>query len=157
MITPPTVFSFLFPTRDWAANPHGRSNLTRAIAGSLALLTASLTFASAESATQYKEPDYSKFKVEDGQITLEFWSWVGGLDNTVKDFEKAYPNIKIHVNNVGAGPAEYQKLQTALKAGSGAPDVVQIEYDFLPSFIVTDGLADMAQYGANDAKEYFVP
>jgi multiple sugar transport system substrate-binding protein len=121
------------------------------------LLTASLTLASAESSTQYKEPDYSKFKVEDGQITLEFWSWVGGLDNTVKDFEKAYPNIKIHVNNVGGGPAEYEKLQTALKAGSGAPDVAQIEYDFLPSFIVTDGLADIAQYGANDAKPYLVP
>jgi len=27
----------------------------------------------------------------------------------------------------------------------------------LPSFIVTDGLADMAQYGANEAKQYFVP
>ncbi len=157
MITPPTVFFLQPPTRDSVTNRHGRSNLAYAIAASLGLLTASLTFASGESATQYKEPDYSKFKVEDGQITLEFWSWVGGLDNTVKDFEKAYPNIKVHVNNVGAGPAEYQKLQTALKAGSGAPDVVQIEYDFLPSFIVTDGLADMAQYGANDAKEFFVP
>jgi multiple sugar transport system substrate-binding protein len=79
------------------------------------------------------------------------------LDNTVKDFEKAYPNIKVHVNNIGGGPAEYQKLQTALKAGSGAPDVAQIEYDFLPSFIATDGLADIAQYGANEAKQYFVP
>ena len=27
---------------------------------------------------------------------------------------------------------------------------------FLPSFIATDGLADISQYGANDAKSYFV-
>src|SRR6202166_2540617 len=150
MIMPPSVLSSLFRSRDSAAIRHGRSNISLASVVSFTLLTASLTLGAAE----YKEPDYSKFKVEDGQYTLEFWSWVGGLDNTVKDFEKAYPNIKVHVNNVGGGPAEYQKLQTALKAGSGAPDVAQIEYDFLPSFIVTDGLADIAPYGANDAKEY---
>ena len=111
---------------------------------------------SAQSSTDYKEPDYTKFKVENGQITLEVWSWLVGLDQVVKEFEQAFPNIKVHVNNVGGGPAEYQKLQTVLKAGSGAPDVVQIEYDFLPSFITTDGLADISQYGANDAKSYFV-
>jgi multiple sugar transport system substrate-binding protein len=156
MKMPPSVLSSHFRSGDSANRRHGRSNLSLVIAASLTLLTASLTVASGESA-EYKEPDYSKFKVEDGQYTLEFWSWVGGLDNTVKDFEKAYPNIKIHVNNVGGGPAEYEKLQTALKAGSGAPDVVQIEYDFLPSFIVTDGLADISQFGANDAKPFFVP
>ena len=117
----------------------------------------SLHPAAGQSASEFKQPDFSKFKPEEGQITLEFWSWVGGLDQVVKEFEQAYPNIKVHVNNVGGGPAEYTKLMTALKAGSGAPDVVQIEYDFLPSFIVTEGLADMAQYGANDAKPYFVP
>jgi multiple sugar transport system substrate-binding protein len=154
---PPSVLSSLFRPRDSGTPCHGRPNISLTVALSITLLTASLSFVSAQSTTGYQEPDYSKFKVEDGQITLEFWSWVGGLDNTVKDFEKAYPNIKIHVNNVGGGPAEYQKLQTALKAGSGAPDVVQIEFDFLPSFIVTDGLADMAQYGANEAKQYFVP
>lgn len=116
-----------------------------------------LPLQSASAQEAFKEPDYSKFQVESGQITLEFWSWVGGLDQVVKLFEQAYPDIKVHVNNVGGGPEEYQKLQTALKAGSGGPDVVQIEYDFLPSFIVTEGLLDMAKYGANDAKSYFVP
>jgi multiple sugar transport system substrate-binding protein len=121
----------------------------------LVLVTTPLPPLSAQS-TDFKEPDYSKFKVEDGQITLEFWSWVNGLDQVVKEFEQTFPNIKVHVNNVGGGPTEYQKLQTVLKAGSGAPDVVQIEYDFLPSFIATDGLADIGQFGANDAKSYFV-
>jgi multiple sugar transport system substrate-binding protein len=153
----PNILSLILRNRELRTARAERTKVTIGIAASLTLLAASLLPASGASATEYKEPDYSKFKVEDGQITLEFWSWVGGLDNTVKDFERAYPNIKVHVNNVGGGPAEYQKLQTALKAGSGAPDVAQIEYDFLPSFIVTDGLADMAQYGANEAKPYFVP
>src|SRR5260370_13961494 len=93
----------------------------------------------------FKEPDYSKFPAESGPITLEVWSWVGGLDKAAKLFEQAYPDIKVHVNNVGGGPAEYQKLQTAIKAGSGRPDGAQIEYMFLPSFIVTDGLAHLAK------------
>jgi ABC-type glycerol-3-phosphate transport system substrate-binding protein len=106
------------------------------------------------SAQDFKEPDYSKFKPEEGQISLEVWSWVVGLDKAAKLFEQAYPNIKVTVNNVGNGPVEYQKLQTAIKAGSGGPDVAQVEFMFLPSFIVTDGLTDLAQYGANDVKSY---
>src|ERR1700724_871535 len=118
-----SVLSSLFRLRDSDAIQHGRSKPAGVVF--FPCLTASLTLRSADSATGFKEPDYSKFKVEDGQYSLEFWSGVGGLDNTVKDFEKAYPNIKIHVNNVGGGPAEYEKLRTAERAGSGAQDVVQ--------------------------------
>jgi multiple sugar transport system substrate-binding protein len=126
----------------------------------IALLGGALTalpLAPAIAEEAFQQPDYSKFPAESGPITLEVWSWVGGLDKAAKLFEQAYPNIKVHVNNVGGGPQEYQKLQTALKAGSGGPDVAQIEYMFLPSFIVTDGLADMSKYGANDLKASFVP
>jgi multiple sugar transport system substrate-binding protein len=109
----------------------------------------------AESA--YQEPDYSKLKPESGPITLEVWTWVVGLDKAARLFEQAYPDIKVHVNNVGGGPSEYQKVQTTIKAGSGGPDVAQIEYDFLPSFIVTDGLTDLSKYGGADVKSFFVP
>ena len=125
-----------------------RAKVTLGIAASFTLLVTSVLPASGVSSGDFKEPDYSKFKVEEGQITLEFWSWVGGLDKVIKEFEQAFPNIKVNVNNVGGGPAEYTKLQTALKAGSGAPDVAQVEYDFLPSFIVTDGLAEPATRAA---------
>jgi multiple sugar transport system substrate-binding protein len=151
MVIPPRTILPIF-------RPTFRSQCQRPFLSLLALLasiTTPLLPVSAQS-SNFKEPDYSKVKVEDGQITIEVWSWVVGLDQVVKEFEQSFPNIKVHVNNVGGGPAEYQKLQTVLKAGSGAPDVVQIEYDFLPSFIATDGLADISQYGANDAKSYFV-
>src|SRR5580692_8702026 len=107
--------------------------------------------------TGYQEPDYSKLKPESGSITLEVWTWVAGLDKAARLFEQAFPDIKVHVNNVGGGPVEYQKVQTVIKAGSGGPDVAQIEYDFLPSFIATDGLTDLSKYGVNDAKSFFVP
>ena len=96
-------------------------------------------------------------KAPSGPVTLEVWSWVPGLDKTVKSFEKAYPNIKIKILNLGGGPATYTKLQTAIKAGSGAPDVAQVEYGYLPAFADTGGLADLSKYGANDYKKDFVP
>jgi multiple sugar transport system substrate-binding protein len=136
-----------------SARPWGRRLLLGAAVGCLSCLP--LIAAGAQDASS--QPDYSKFPVENGPITLEVWSWVGGLDKAGKLFEEAYPNIKVHVNNVGGGPAEYQKLQTAIKAGSGGPDVAQVEYMFLPSFIVTDGLADLSKYGVNDLKSSFVP
>jgi multiple sugar transport system substrate-binding protein len=122
----------------------------------LMAIAVSLPIAS-RAADEFKEPDYSKIKVEEGPVTLEVWSWVGGLADVAKQFEQVYPNIKVNVNNIGGGPTEYQKLQTTIKAGSGAPDIAQVEYDFLPSFITTDGLADLAQFGAADVKPFFVP
>lgn len=90
-------------------------------------------------------------------VTLHFWSWVPGIDKTVAAFEKAYPNIKVKWDNVGNGTAEYSKLLTALQAGSGAPDVAQVEYQALPTFINQGGLVDIAKYGAQQVKSQFVP
>jgi multiple sugar transport system substrate-binding protein len=83
-------------------------------------------------------------KAPAGKVTLEVWSWVPGLDKTVTAFEKAYPNIDVKVTNLGGGPQTYTKLLTTLKAGTGAPDVAQVEYGFVPSFVDTGGLADLS-------------
>src|SRR5579884_4513851 len=69
-----------------------------------------------------------------GPLTLTFWSWVPNLQQAVNLFEKSHPNIKVKLVNAGQGTPEYTKLRTALKAGSGAPDVVQIEFQYLPTF-----------------------
>lgn len=96
-------------------------------------------------------------KAPAGNISLEVWSWVPGLDKTAQAFEKAYPNIKVKVTNLGGGPQTYTKLRTALQSGSGAPDIAQLEYSFLPSFIDLDGLEDLSKHGASNYKKYFVP
>jgi multiple sugar transport system substrate-binding protein len=104
----------------------------------------------------FREPKYPK--IESGQVTLEIWSWVNGIDKVAKGFEAVYPNVKIHVTNPGAGNSGlYPKLQTALKAGTGAPDVAQVEMDYLPGFVEAGGLEDMSKYGADKYKSYFVP
>ncbi|MCU1509208.1 MAG: multiple sugar transport system substrate-binding protein [Gaiellales bacterium] len=89
--------------------------------------------------------------------TLTFWTWVPNIQNEVDLFEKAYPAIKVKVENVGQGLPHYTKIRTALKAGTGAPDVAQIEYQYLSSFNVTKSLLDLAPYGAAKLQGDYVP
>ena len=92
-----------------------------------------------------------------GPVELTFWSWVPDIINEVKLFEEAHPDIKIKYVNAGQGEDEYTKLRTAIKSGSGAPDVVQIEFQYIETFRQLDALVDLAEHGANDVKDDFVP
>ncbi|MBC9822809.1 ABC transporter substrate-binding protein [Terrabacter sp. MAHUQ-38] len=89
--------------------------------------------------------------------TLTFWTWVPDIDKQVKLFQAKYPKIKVKVENVGQGLEHYQKVRTAVKSGQGAPDVVQIEYQFISSFTLTKSLLDLAPYGADDLEGDYVP
>ncbi|WP_235500863.1 ABC transporter substrate-binding protein [Agreia sp. Leaf244] len=95
-------------------------------------------------------------KALDTPTKLTFWTWVPDIENEVALFEKKYPKIDVEVVNVGNGADEYTKLRTALKAGKGAPDVAQIEYQYLSSFRLTDSLADLTPYGAADLSDEYV-
>ncbi|NGO15526.1 extracellular solute-binding protein [Streptomyces sp. HC44] len=87
---------------------------------------------------------------------LTFWTWVPDIQQEVALFEKKYPAIKVKVVNAGQGVAHYTKLRTALKAGTGAPDLVQIEYQAIPTFTITGSLLNLAPYGATALKDEFV-
>ncbi|WP_066517070.1 ABC transporter substrate-binding protein [Curtobacterium ammoniigenes] len=87
--------------------------------------------------------------------TISVWTWVPGLDNEVAAFEKKYPKIKVDVVNAGQGGTEYTKLEAAIQAGKGAPDVVQLEYSELPSIRVTNSLLDLTPFGATSIKSKF--
>lgn len=87
-------------------------------------------------------------------MNITWWTWTGNPQTAVNNFEKHYPSIHVHYLDVGGGTTEYTKLRTALDAGSGAPDVVQIEYQELPSFIATNKLLNLAPYVSQDRKDY---
>jgi multiple sugar transport system substrate-binding protein len=87
---------------------------------------------------------------------LTFWTWVPDIQQEVALFEKKYPAIKVKVVNAGQGVKHYTKLRTALKAGTGAPDLAQIEYQAIPTFTITDSLLDLRPYGASALKGEFV-
>jgi len=81
-------------------------------------------------------------------IKLNVWTFGGepGTGLSIKAFEKAYPDIKIHYSDVGGGTAEYAKLATVIHAGAGAPDVALVEYDALPQFVSAKGLVNQEPY-----------
>ncbi|MER6154354.1 extracellular solute-binding protein [Streptomyces sp. NPDC001868] len=87
---------------------------------------------------------------------LTFWTWVPNIAKEIALFEKKYPAVKVKVVNAGQGTPQYTKLRTALKAGSGAPDLVQMEYQAIPTFTITDSLLDLRPYGAAELKDRFV-
>ena len=90
-------------------------------------------------------------------VKLTFWAWVPGLGRAVNEFNATHPGICVTQEDVGAGDPEYVAITNALKAGSGAPDVAEVEYDELPSFEVTHNVDNLVPYGANNDKSDFVP
>lgn len=93
----------------------------------------------------------------DAPVEITFWSWVPGIEDQVNAFNAAQTAIHVTYVNKGNGNTEYAVLKTALEANSDVPDVVQIEFQHLPSFIAHSDLLDLTQYGANDIKDQFVP
>ncbi|ARC57938.1 putative arabinose-binding protein [Frondihabitans sp. 762G35] len=87
--------------------------------------------------------------------TLTYWSWTPSGAAQVAAFEKAYPKVKVKLVNAGTGNDEYTKLQNAVKAGSGAPDVAQVEYFALPQFALADSLTDLTQFGFDSLKSKY--
>jgi multiple sugar transport system substrate-binding protein len=89
------------------------------------------------------------------KTTLTYWSWTPQAKAQVAAFEKEYPKVKINLVNAGTGADEYTKLSNAIKAGSGAPDVAQIEYFALPQFTLAKSVADLSTVGFDSLKSKF--
>ena len=95
-------------------------------------------------------------KAMDTETTLTFWTWVPDITNEVKLFTTKYPKIKVNVVNVGQGAPHYQKLRTAIQSGQGAPDVAQVEFQFINSFTLGDGsLLDLTPYAPAALKDNY--
>ncbi|MBB2975695.1 multiple sugar transport system substrate-binding protein [Microbacterium endophyticum] len=80
----------------------------------------------------------------DGPVTLEFTSWIPGIEDVVATWNEANPDIQVEVQTGPNGNSgTYQNFFSQLEAGN-APDLGQIEYDALASFRVQDGLTDLS-------------
>ncbi|WP_069885621.1 ABC transporter substrate-binding protein [Streptomyces luteocolor] len=81
-----------------------------------------------------------------GKVTV--WAWEPTLKKVAADFEKKYPKVDIDLVNAGTGDKQYTALQNAVSAGSGAPDVAQLEYYALGQFAIGKSVEDLSAYGA---------
>ncbi|MEO3810497.1 extracellular solute-binding protein [Sphaerisporangium sp. B11E5] len=78
-----------------------------------------------------------------GPVTLTYWTWVPNMDKIVTVWNQANPDIKVTVSKQAGGDDASAKFLTAAKAGN-PPDLVQAEYQHLPSFVAADAVADIA-------------
>lgn len=89
-------------------------------------------------------------------VNLTMWAWTPNTQNQVDLFNASHPNIKVTLENVGQSAEQYTKIRNALKAGSGVPDVAQVEFQNIPSFRAIDGLLDLGPNGASEIKDKFI-
>ena len=87
--------------------------------------------------------------------TLTLWAWAPQTKDIVAAFEAKYPKVTINLVNAGTSTDEYTKLENAIKAGSGAPDLAQIEYYALPQFALQGALADLSSDGLTSTQSQF--
>lgn len=91
----------------------------------------------------------------DDPIELTYWAWAPNLDKVVDIWNDEHPEIQVTVNKQDGGDPAITKLLTAIKAGSGAPDLIQAEYQKIPTLVASDALADLAGTSAADTSGEF--
>jgi multiple sugar transport system substrate-binding protein len=92
-----------------------------------------------------------------GATHLTLWAWATGYNLAVNEFNATHPDVCVTLENDGATNVEYTKVQDAEKAGSGAPDIAEMEYFVLPSFEITKSLTNLVPYGVNAYQASEVP
>lgn len=92
---------------------------------------------------------------EGGEITL--WTWEPTMSDVVDQFMVDYPQVKVNLVNAGQTTDQYSAIHNAIAAGSGIPDIAQIEYMVIPQFTQVDSLVDVAPYGAGELGAEYSP
>lgn len=87
------------------------------------------------------------------EITV--WTWDSTMAQVAKDYEQK-TGIKVDLKNVGTNLKEYTQLDNAIEAGSGAPDVAQIEYYALPQYAIKGNLLDITDK-TKGYEDYYTP
>ncbi|MEU1245334.1 ABC transporter substrate-binding protein [Micromonospora arida] len=83
---------------------------------------------------------------------VTMWGWYPNTQLVVDNFNKQHDDVQVCWTNVGQGSDEYDKFQTAISAGTGAPDVIMVEADRIPTFQIQGALVDIKQYGFDAVK-----
>lgn len=89
-----------------------------------------------------------------GPVELTFWAWAPNIEKVVEIWNEENPDVQVTVAKQDGGDPVITKLLTAINAGSGAPDLIQAEYQKIPTLVSSDALADISA-GASDAAPAF--
>ena len=84
---------------------------------------------------------------------VTMWAWYPNMETVIDNFNDQNDEVQVCWTNVGQGGDEYDKFQTALTAGTGAPDVIMVEADRIPTFQIQEGIVDLSDLGYEDVKD----
>lgn len=92
---------------------------------------------------------------EGGELLV--WAWDPTVEPIAEAYMEANPDVTIELVNAGTGNDQYTALQNAISAGSGVPDLAQVEYYALPQFAIGESLADLTELGADELEGTYTP
>ncbi|MET9574189.1 ABC transporter substrate-binding protein [Streptomyces sp. DT199] len=95
-------------------------------------------------------------ETESGPASLTYWTWTPGMDKVVDLWNKGpgkKDQITVTVKKQASGDTLVTKILTAHRAGK-APDLVQAEYQALPTLVSNDALADISK-NVGEAEDKF--
>lgn len=102
-------------------------------------------------------PKYSEADVDaalEQPTKLTFWAWEPCMKEIVPAFMKKYPKVQVDLQTI-TGVSQYQKMGNVIQAGSGIPDIAQVEYFALPQFIYQKALYDLTQVSFRSMQSTF--
>jgi multiple sugar transport system substrate-binding protein len=92
---------------------------------------------------------------ESGPVKLTYWGWAPNMEKVVDVWNKDNPDIQVNFVKTDSGDSAVTKFLTAVKAGSGAPDIMQAEYQAVPELVASGGIRDISADIPKDLKSKF--
>ena len=130
-----------------------RTTRRTAVRGAALLGALALTLAACSGGGDDTDPQAAA--EEGGELLV--WAWDPTVEPIADAYMEANPDVTIELVNAGTGNDQYTALQNAFSAGSGIPDLAQVEYYALPQFAIGESLADLTDLGAGDLEGTYTP
>jgi multiple sugar transport system substrate-binding protein len=93
---------------------------------------------------------------DSGPVQLTYWGWaLPGLEQAAEVWNESHPDIQVTVKEQAGGDELVTRTINAAQAGE-APDLMQAEYQALPTLISNEVLADISEY-TGDVEGEFAP
>lgn len=105
--------------------------------------TATAVVIGASALTACGSSDGDGGSADSGPVSLTYWAWAPGMDKVAALWNAKHPEIRVTVQKQASGDDLVTKIITAAKAKK-APDLVQAEYQALPTLVSNDALADIS-------------
>ncbi|SIO86611.1 ABC transporter substrate-binding protein [Nocardiopsis sp. JB363] len=88
-------------------------------------------------------------------IALDYWTWWPGFQTVADIWNEENPDIRVRAVTIPGGlDGGYAMMFNSLVAGN-QPDLAQVEFFQIPSFLLENGLEDLSRYGALDHADLY--